>query len=770
MQYTIIGEVELPDPIPWEQKVTQFKLDGENKLEIPLQFKNKHLEEAKRLWKSTVRPYLRDEFEKKAKNWTGPEQIPMEIENPSPYLVTPPTFVLYDSLKGKKGQPDKKKPLKAQETSNDSRTITDVSNINSENRLIVDITFKSPVPEYRTRLIFRNPTKTDIRVYEISIQINPKPIQAILEFRVPARQRQVQPIPIMNRTDKDWQINIEFSRPQDKHGDYFNGPRDKLFVRRGKVEEFKLSFEPKWMSEKPAQAKLILRNPATNDVFEYELIGYVEEPLSEGHRIVKCRARHQKDEVFEVPNPYSDEYANYTVETDLPEDWVIGRQNFSVPPGKVGKYALQITPNLGGIFTGSITFKDQKGRYYWWTIEIQTESPKAEKALDMVADVRKQCVLEVTLKNPMEINATYEVVITGEGLSGDPVFTVPANSTAEYQLVFSPFRPMTGRGSVAFLHAKLGEVWYDLNLNAKDSPPIRLNTLFSELGKTAVHEIELENPSNKVARVRSRVTNPLNFAVVENEIEINPHDVVKAHLQYSPSELEATESGEVFFESDEIGKWQFYVFGRGLPPTKYEEKVIVGAPNKDSSGVIMFRNPFKDGITVTVRLEAEGVNRDAFELLLKKTTVLVNGMNIIQIPFSFLPRAISDFFCEIVVMMNEKISWRYPIRGVTESFFNNMEFAIKTPCRRKYEDDLKVFLPGLGQVENDDVFTLEVTNYPKDVQHILSQKKWLDFKPKKTTLEDSSDFLLWQIHFAPLKPMRTYLEVAIHKSSGGRWK
>lgn len=34
---------------------------------------------------------------------------------------------------------------------------------------------------------------------------------------------------------------------------------------------------------------------------------------------------------------------------------------------------------------------------------------------------------------------------------------------------------------------------------------------------------------------------------------------------------------------------------------------------------------------------------------------MVPGMNVMQIPFSFVPREITSYYCEIIVMMNEKI-------------------------------------------------------------------------------------------------------------------
>lgn len=112
--------------------------------------------------------------------------------------------------------------------------------------------------------------------------------------------------------------------------------------------------------------------------------------------------------------------------------------------------------------------------------------------------------------------------------------------------------------------------------------------------------------------------------------------------------MDVNESGEVIFESDAIGKWHYVVYGVGLPPTKYEEKVIAGTLNKDFSSMINFKNPFKDSINVFISLEANERAKDVFSLLIKKTKSNVPGLGSIQIPYSFTPKEISSFSAEIV--------------------------------------------------------------------------------------------------------------------------
>ena len=63
-----------------------------------------------------------------------------------------------------------------------------------------------------------------------------------------------------------------------------------------------------------------------------------------------------------------------------------------------------------------------------------------------------------------------------------------------------------------------------------------------------------------------------------------------------------------------------------------------------------FKNPFKDPITVKVELEAEGHNKEVFRLLTSKSDkILVPGMNVLQIPFSFVPREITSYYSEIII-------------------------------------------------------------------------------------------------------------------------
>ena len=161
-----------------------------------------------------------------------------------------------------------------------------------------------------------------------------------------------------------------------------------------------------------------------------------------------------------------------------------------------------------------------------------------------------------------------------------------------------------------------------------------------------------------------------------------------------------------------------------------------------------------------------------FKILLKKNRLNVNGLSYLQIPISFLPRTINDYHAEVVVAMNEKIKWRYPIKGVTESYSSTSDFSLKTKCRVKCEQDLVISLPGNPSINPEDVYSLELTNVPKDFEKILKNQthKALNFIPIKNTLEDSTESLVFKASFHPLKPFKANVEMVVIKSTGGRWK
>jgi hypothetical protein len=228
------------------------------------------------------------------------------------------------------------------------------------------------------------------------------------------------------------------------------------------------------------------------------------------------------------------------------------------------------------------------------------------------------------------------------------------------------------------------------------------------------------------------------------------------------------QTGEIIFESDDIGRWHYMVYGMGLPPTQYEPKTLAGSLNKDLSSSLNFKNPFKEVITAQVTLNGPERSLEVFQLLLKKNKVTVGPLAILQIPFSFTPKEISEYHAFITVYMNEKVQWRFPLHGITESFSNTVAYNFKTRCRQTFEQQLKIILPGLPKKVDRQEFFLNISYVPPEFEGLV--KKCFQIHTVKNYLESPDDELVYQVDFKPWKPFKTNIDVLVSRPSGGRWK
>jgi hypothetical protein len=106
------------------------------------------------------------------------------------------------------------------------------------------------------------------------------------------------------------------------------------------------------------------------------------------------------------------------------------------------------------------------------------------------------------------------------------------------------------------------------------------------------------------------------------------------------------------------------VQGSGRPPTEFENKVITGNLNQDFHSFVTFRNPYPHPININVSLTGE--HDDAFNLLGKTQNLFVQATSVTNIAFTFHPLEIREYATIIVIKMSEQISWKYPIKGVSE--------------------------------------------------------------------------------------------------------
>jgi len=128
-----------------------------------------------------------------------------------------------------------------------------------------------------------------------------------------------------------------------------------------------------------------------------------------------------------------------------------------------------------------------------------------------------------------------------------------------------------------------------------------------ELGKTATQFVTLENPTNEELIINYKISNKQNFDVIPERIILNPYQALDVCIEYTPSNLDLNESATIYFYNKMIGKWEFYVEGRGLVPTVMDQQLVSTSVANSISNVVQFKNPFKSPSTVSVSMETDDV-------------------------------------------------------------------------------------------------------------------------------------------------------------------
>lgn len=119
-------------------------------------------------------------------------------------------------------------------------------------------------------------------------------------------------------------------------------------------------------------------------------------------------------------------------------------------------------------------------------------------------------------------------------------------------------------------------------------------------------------------------------------------------------------------------------------------------------------------------------------------------------------------------MMNEKISWRFPVLGITESASNQIDYSFKTKCRVKVEKEIRFALPGVTDIDPNETFNVEVKIFTKELENAL--KRCFVLTPIQNTINSVEDEVVYMLRFLPFKPFKTHVEVLLSKPSGGRWR
>jgi hypothetical protein len=530
-----------------------------------------------------------------------------------------------------------------------------------------------------------------VRVFDIACTAVLPDVKLAIAFNCAARQPVTQDIPIQNESNSDWNLIANVN------GRGFSGPKT-ITVPRGSRGLYPLQFIGP--SEGKFEGSLVLSNSEQQDSFDYALTGVCDEPLAEAHLKYKCNARlkqsfsinlHQlgrhankgdgkekKEALSHIPSQ------NFAVQTDI--QYLIGGSEITVP-ATGADYIFSIFSPVSGTINGSITFTDTNtGAIQWYTVEIEITAPQAESTIAVESYVRKAVAVEISLVNPTKEILEFNVILEGEGLIGDATYSLAPQQSSKpqmpYELIYSPLVAGTSTGRISFVNDAVGEFWYSVALTALPSPPTVVDTIECMVGSVKVIEVPVENPLSDPVTLSLNIIDSDHFSSLSDTITLEPFAQASFNLSFRPSSINELVSSDIFLSAPSFGTIHYNVTGIGLLPGIMPTVYMASPLGEINSHAVMFRNPFPFSLPIDIILTSESDDaalaitpnnieyKKMFELLMRKTSIVVPPKAPTQISMSFAPSKLGQFNALVQVrssISGRSLLWAFPIVAIAEA-------------------------------------------------------------------------------------------------------
>jgi hypothetical protein len=162
-----------------------------------------------------------------------------------------------------------------------------------------------------------------------------------------------------------------------------------------------------------------------------------------------------------------------------------------------------------GLSNHAVTYvnRDDKN-FVWYILSMNVIHSKPESTIQLSTVVKKAIATDLVITNPFDYPVKYDISIEGSGLMGDRELSIPEKSEKTYTFTYAPckisalfntsfhnmfFIVLSGSstGKLVFKNENVGEFWFELKLESKESDTITLESMTAPLGKYSVRKITI---------------------------------------------------------------------------------------------------------------------------------------------------------------------------------------------------------------------------------------------------------------------------------------
>ncbi|CBZ34188.1 hypothetical protein, conserved [Leishmania donovani] len=624
----------------------------------------------------------------------------------------------------------------------------------------ITFTFKPQcVGVYRTYALLIS--EADVRLLLIVGECVPKGDRRELQFLCPARQTIVQQITLCNySTTEDWLFTATFEGSAQ-----FSGPHD-VRVPSGRSKEYAIKYAPSWISGEET-ATLVLLNGSTGQKHTYALVGTAEAPLSEGILTLDCRARDHETLEMMVPNICSQD-TTYFVKTDLA--CCEGESpSLVIPRASSRRFAMKVSPTVGGDYSGRVTFTGSNGRYVWYAVQLHVAPPEKEGLVELRTNVRTAMVADVSVTNPLDSALMFKVHRYGAGLYGANTFQLAPKAAATYSLLFVPTQAGESTGRLSLVSEAAGEFWYELHMTVTEAEPEPLPFPPTPIGQSQVMQVRLPNRGDASSVLTVESTDAACFGVRQPRVVLPAHSESVVELVFTPRCVGVEQTAVVTLRNPELGCWRYRCVGTGTAPLTEETLTCTCDVGTTSTLLLPFTNVLKRDTAIEVRLSGDTT---AFALHTVPTGVVATGASV-SLVVTFRPSLVKRHAAVVevrpAVRRSDKtydVTWTYPIEGCCVYRQTQPSLRLRCASRTQYNDTMYVHAPGLppGLASAFSVV------FEVDPQKSYAAAAAASVSCSVTMPSPYPDGFELNLKFAPLRPLVGSGWVVLRSAEGGMWQ
>ncbi|XP_053166997.1 cilia- and flagella-associated protein 47 isoform X2 [Hemicordylus capensis] len=451
----------------------------------------------------------------------------------------------------------------------------------------------------------------------------------------------------------------------------------------------------------------------------------------------------------------------------------------------------------------------------WFSLEINSIAAEPEKIMDVECAVLDTTVIGIPVTNPTNDILPLDVeLIDPTVLSGKKNLVLEPKEILHYEVKYSPAVTGNSDGSIIFFSERIGEFWYALKLHAKKPRPTKLPEVHCELGKWVRQYIALGNPTNEILELKATNGNPAHFSV-EIVTPLEEWVFFLSGVGLVPQPLEpASVSSRLGHHSSVIISFRNPTFEDILVDVILTDQEHI----TDHPSVSAFHHSSKESIFWLPLKQKQGISLPAKSKL--------------DIPVLFAPHTMK-LYETVLVLKVEKMGgeiwpsddtieqplpsrttiinengdivgfrWIYPINGIPEAPPSKSAPAVVCcRARSRVEERVEVLLTGVvpgitgSEIFRDFVspskstsaciqeevhvtkgfstayeFLYEIEFDSERVESQLKPAIAVNLVSKDRDLKTGIVTLVFNIVFAPNKPMRNPATLLVQCSTGGIWK